>query len=76
MSIAVNLATAFVKDARRYSIVEHRSVSKQIEYWAAMGKIAEQNPNLTFNDIKEILLGLEDMHSGNTEVYNPKKLGL
>lgn len=46
MSIAVNLDEKLVNDARSHSKVLSRSVTKQIEHWAKIGHIAEDNPNL------------------------------
>lgn len=69
MSIAVNLDEKLVSDARSHSKVLSRSVTKQIEHWARIGHIAEDNPDLTYSQIKDILLGLEDYHSGQVEEY-------
>ena len=69
MSIAVNLDEKLVNDARSQSKVMSRSVTKQIEHWARIGHIAEDNPDLTYSQIKDILLGVEDYNSGNVEEY-------
>ncbi len=69
MSIAVNLDEKLVNDARSQSKVLSRSVTKQIEHWAKIGHIAEDNPDLTYSQIKNILLGLEDYNAGNVEKY-------
>lgn len=42
--------------AKRYAVIEHRSLPKQIEYWSRIGKIAEENPDLPFAMIRDILL--------------------
>jgi hypothetical protein len=69
MSIAVNLDEKLVNDARKQSKVLSRSVTKQIEHWAKIGHIAEDNPDLTYSQIKDILLGMEDVNSGHAEDY-------
>lgn len=74
MGIAINIDANLVKDAKRYSAVESRSIAKQIEYWAKIGRTAEQNPDLSYYSIKEILLGLEDYQSGNIEEYDSNNL--
>lgn len=56
MSINVKLSETLVDQARRYAAIEHRSVPKQIEYWSQIGKIAEENPDLPFSAIREILI--------------------
>ncbi|HVE45097.1 MAG TPA: hypothetical protein VNC84_08235 [Gammaproteobacteria bacterium] len=69
MNIAVSLDEKLVNDARSQSRVLSRSVTKQIEHWAKIGHIAEDNPDLTYSQIKDILLGLEDYRAGNVEKY-------
>lgn len=69
MGIAINLDKNLINEARIQSKVEHRSVPKQIEYWARIGHIAEDNPDLTYAQIKEILFGLEDYKEGNVKLY-------
>ncbi len=56
MSINVKLSEMLVDQARRYASIEHRSVPKQIEHWSQIGKIAEENPDLPFSMIREILI--------------------
>ncbi|KOR29263.1 hypothetical protein TI03_02760 [Achromatium sp. WMS1] len=61
MAINVQLSEFLVNQAQQHAIVQHRSVPKQIEYWSHIGKIAEENPDLPFNIIRDILLAdLED----------------
>ena len=36
----------------------HRSCASQIEFWAEIGKIAEENPELSYSFIKETLLAV------------------
>ena len=56
MAINVKLSETLVDQARRYGSVQHRSIPKQIEYWSQIGKIAEENPDLPFAMIREILI--------------------
>ena len=55
MSINVKLSDELVEEARRVAAVQHRSVPKQIEFYFKMALIAEENPDLTFTLIREIL---------------------
>lgn len=55
MAINVKLADDLVADAKRIAAVEHRSVPKQIEFYFRMALIAEENPDLSFSLIREIL---------------------
>jgi hypothetical protein len=74
MGTSVNLDKTLVDTARSYSIVQSRSVPKQIEHWAKIGRIAEENPDLTYEVIQGILLGLEDVKNKNLEEYRPGSL--
>jgi len=60
MSVNVKLSEELVAEAKRLGKVHHRSLPKQIEYWSQMGKIAEENPDLPFAMIKEILIAREE----------------
>ncbi|WP_143689829.1 TA system antitoxin ParD family protein [Wolbachia endosymbiont of Nilaparvata lugens] len=71
MSITVNLDGEFEKIVQSHSILQNSSVPQQIEHWAKIGQIAEDNPELSYNIIKEILSGIEDAKLGNIEEYKP-----
>ena len=64
MATNVKLSDALVNEARRYAGVQHRSVPKQIEYWSRIGKIAEENPDLPFAMIREILAADQEEVAG------------
>jgi hypothetical protein len=56
MAINVKLSENLVEQARAYGQIEHRSVPKQIEYWSQIGRVAQENPDLPFSMIREILI--------------------
>ncbi len=64
MAIAVKLADRLVDDARRVAETEHRSVPKQIEYYYQIARTAEQNPDLSFELIRELLKSKSEEPSG------------
>lgn len=69
MTSAVRVSEDLVKQARIYSKIEKRSVTGQIEYWARIGKCAEENPDLTYSLIKEILIGMTELEHGDYSEY-------
>lgn len=69
MGAAVRISEKLLKDARKSSRVDHRSLAGQIEYWARMGKYMEDNPDLTFALIKDILMGMEELNQGDKTEY-------
>ena len=56
MAINVKLSESLVEQAKLYASIEHRSVPKQIEYWSQIGKIAADNPDLSFATIRTPLI--------------------
>ncbi len=68
-SVAIKLKENLVKAARERGKIEHRSAPKQLEYWAIIGRIAEDNPDLPYELIKSILLGQTQVASGQLEPY-------
>jgi len=55
MFINIKLLEDLVAQARHHAQIQHHSVPKQIEYWSRIGKIAEENPDLPFSMIRDIL---------------------
>ena len=69
MPTAVRLSEKLLGEARKHSKMNHRSLAGQIEHWAQIGKCAEENPDLTYELIKEILTGIEELNQGETTEY-------
>jgi hypothetical protein len=60
MATTIKLSDELIVSARRYGEVYNRSVPKQIEYWSRIGKIIEENPDLTYKFIHEILVAQQE----------------
>jgi len=69
MAVAIKLPDELVNDARLYAKAEHRTPPKQIEHWARLGKIAEENPDLPLEFIRELMLSHEEARQGKLEPY-------
>ncbi|MCD6280456.1 MAG: hypothetical protein J7J85_02460 [Deltaproteobacteria bacterium] len=69
MTSAIRVSEDLVKEAKIYSKVEKRSVTGQIEHWARIGKCVEENPDLTYALIKEILIGMAELEQGEYSEY-------
>lgn len=69
MSRAVKISEEIVKEAEIYSKSFNRSIASQIEFWTKIGKISEENPDMTFNEIKEILVAKEEVKAGFISEY-------
>ena len=69
MTTAVRVSDELVREARIFSKIDQRSLTGQIEHWAKIGKCAEENPDLTYNLIKDILIGLAEFEQGESSEY-------
>ena len=69
MSITVRISDNLVKKARSRARALKRSVAGQIEYWAKIGEIAEDNPDLPFTFLQDILIGLEQLKEEDVTPY-------
>jgi hypothetical protein len=69
MAMAIRISEELVGEAKKYSKIEHRSLTGQIEHWARIGKCSEENPDLTYNLIKEILIGIEELDQNEKTEY-------
>ncbi|MDQ6972560.1 MAG: hypothetical protein Q9M30_07920 [Mariprofundaceae bacterium] len=65
----MSLSDKLVSDAKLYAKRNHRTPSEQIEYWARLGKIAEENPDLPLVFIRELMLSNEEARQGKLEPY-------
>ena len=69
MAQAIKLSDQLVEDAKINGKAQQRSAPKQIEYWAKIGKIADENPDLPLSFIKGTLIGKEEIKAGEVSEY-------
>ncbi|WP_047686163.1 MULTISPECIES: ParD-like family protein [Xenorhabdus] len=69
MAISIRLDDDFVNDVKIHAEVSSRSVPKQIEHWAKIGRIAEDNPDLPYSFILEALLAKSEVDNGKVLRY-------
>jgi hypothetical protein len=69
MSTVIRNSDNLAKQARLRSKLEQRSMTSQLEYWAKIGKTAEDNPDLPFSFIKETLLARAEIQYSEKEEY-------
>lgn len=65
MLAPIKLSAELLAVARRYAASYSRSVPKQIEHWSRIGRMAEENPDLPYSFIQELLLSLEEAKDGD-----------
>lgn len=69
MPMPVKLSDELINSAKITAAATERSVPKQIEYWAAIGKVAEENPDLPLSLVKDIWLAREEINNGEFTEY-------
>ena len=69
MPTAVKISDDLVAKAKVKSKVFKRSIAGQIEYWAKIGQIVEDNPDLPLPLIQDILIGKEQIKAGQGTPY-------
>jgi len=69
MATAIKVSDKLAEDARRIAQMEKRSLSGQVEYWAMIGKAATENPDLSFDLIRELMLAVAEAEDGLVTDY-------
>lgn len=69
MATAVKISDDLFENAKIKSKIFKRSTAGQIEYWAKIGQMIEENPDLPLPFIQDILLGKEQVKSGQGTPY-------
>ncbi|MBD0786733.1 hypothetical protein HUO09_10265 [Vibrio sp. Y2-5] len=69
MATSVRLDDAFVTHVKVHAEAESRSVPKQIEYWAKIGQIMIDNPDLSYDFVRDALLASEEVKLGSVKRY-------
>ena len=69
MPTAIQLSELLIGQAEPYAQARHRSVAEQIEYWARLGKVAEENPDLPIRMLQDMLVSMEEVKAGNLSTY-------
>jgi len=66
---AIKLSDDLIDDAKITAVAMHRSIPKQIEHWARLGKIAEESPDLPIGFVKDVLVSLQEVEAGDVSEY-------
>ena len=69
MAVAMKLSDDLVEDAKIFAAAEHRSVPKQIEYWARIGKAVLDNPDMPLRVIQDTMLSIKEVEGGHVTPY-------
>ncbi len=70
MPSVVKLSDELINDARPYANAMHRSIPKQIEHWAKIGEMMEDNPDLPYEFVKQAIIAKAEKEAGKLETYS------
>ncbi len=73
MAVSIRLDEDLEVAARAASKANRRSLAKQVSYWADIGRIAEEYPDLPFEVIKNIMQGVHELDEGLELPYTKEK---
>jgi len=65
----VRIDDELLAKAKTYGQINNRSALEQLVYWAKIGKIAQDNPDLSYEDISNILQSMADVDGNTTKLY-------
>jgi hypothetical protein len=65
----MKLSELLIEQAKPAALAMHRSVAEQIEYWARLGKAAEENPDLPIRMLQDMLVSIQEVKAGNLNKY-------
>ena len=69
MAKPIKLSDELVNEATTHAKAHHRTPPKQIEYWARIGKLADENPDLPLGFVRDTLIALEEEISNDVTEY-------
>lgn len=69
MGQSIKISDYIIDEAKIVAKALNRSIAGQIEYWAKLGKLSEENPDLSHDFIKDILLAKEELKHNKLEEF-------
>ena len=69
-SISVRLDQELLERAAIMARALNRTTPKQIEHWAKIGEIMEDNPDLPYEFVRQAIIAKAEKEAGKLEAYN------
>jgi hypothetical protein len=74
-STSIRIDQTLYEKARQEAQAEHRTIAGQVEYWAQIGRVALDNPDLPISFIAETLASMAEPREEATDFRPRSKLG-
>ncbi|KGJ94207.1 TA system antitoxin ParD family protein [Thalassotalea sp. ND16A] len=68
-TVSIRLDEDLLEKAAIMAKALNRSTPKQIEHWAKIGKIMEDNPDLPYEFVKQAIIAQAEKEAGKLEAY-------
>jgi len=68
-SSSLRLESDLVERAKLVGTAQSRSAAKQIEHWAKIGRMMEENPDLSYEFVRQALIAKAEREAGHLEAY-------
>jgi hypothetical protein len=69
-TVSIRLDQDLVDKATIMAKALNRTAPKQIEHWAKIGKIMEDNPDLPYQFVKQAIIAKAEKEAGSIETYS------
>lgn len=66
----IRISEDLFNDAKRYALIQKRSVAGQVEYWARLGKAASDNSDLPSAFIEKTMISLAEAKDGLVKPFD------
>lgn len=60
MSISIRVTDSLYNDSKKRAKAEFRTIPSQIEYWARIGRVALDNPDLPVEFVRDVVIAREE----------------
>ena len=67
---SIRLDQELIEKATIMAKALHRTPPKQIEHWAKIGKMVEDNPDLPYEFVKQAIIAEAERNAGDLEQYD------
>ena len=67
---SIRLDDVLVGKAKVVGQAQSRSAAKQIEHWAKIGRMMEDNPDLSYQFVQDALIAKAEKEAGELEAYS------
>ncbi|WP_250655036.1 ParD-like family protein [Alkalimarinus coralli] len=73
MATSIRLSDDLMADAEVYASASNRTIPKQIEHWAKIGRVMEENPDLSYEFVSDVLVAEAEIKAGRVKKYVRRK---